>query len=359
MRPEETVPDVPSNTGASSSSGSKEAQEKRGAKRVSENDGRADLDEAQLEMARQAAEAGLAIARKRGEKRSETTVTEREVRARIPESRGQKRISENDGRVDLDEADSEMATKNTRVGQVHISTTAIRWCDVNDEMENDPLVNLETWKSAYLQNIESSYNDPFTVERVANLRKKEVCIEGRALREAPHVSRKVVDFDPSTEIPLLTVPSDASTRDAEKAWVPSISVGIEMGVEHVERGKPNGNKTRGYVCIGGLDTNDLDETEECFDAYETNGYLDERTGLMLDEALTKQAEAEEVEFMQKIRLYDVVSNSECWDKTGRPPISTKWVRVNKGTQEAPDIRCRLVARDFKPKGEKDRSEIFA
>ena len=52
--------------------------------------------------------------------------------------------------------------------------------------------------------------------------------------------------------------------------------------------------------------------------------------------------------MQKIRLDDVVSNSECWDKTGRPPISTKWVRVNKGTQEVPDIRCRLVARDFKP-----------
>ena len=75
MRPEETVPDVPSNTGASSSSnntgassssGSKEAQEKRGGKRAPEDDGRADLDEAQLEMARQAAEAGLAIARTRG-----------------------------------------------------------------------------------------------------------------------------------------------------------------------------------------------------------------------------------------------------------------------------------------------------
>ena len=105
-----------------------------------------------------------------------------------------------------------------------------------------------------------------------------------------------------------------------------------------------------------------DETEEYFDAndsYDTNGYLDERTGLKLDVRLTKRAEAEEVEFMQKICLYDVVSNSECWEKTGKPPISTKWVRVNKGTQEAPDIRCRLVARDFKPKGEKDRSEIFA
>ena len=93
MRPEETAPDTTNdtgassdsnNTGASSSSGSKEAQEKRGAKRVSENDGRTDLDEAQLEMARQAAEAGLAIARKRGGERSETTVTERGVRARIP-----------------------------------------------------------------------------------------------------------------------------------------------------------------------------------------------------------------------------------------------------------------------------------
>ena len=81
--------------------------------------------------------------------------------------------------------------------------------------------------------------------------------------------------------------------------------------------------------------------------------------MKLDVRLTKRAEAEEVEFMQKICLYDVVSNSECWEKTGKPPISTTWVRVNKGTQEAPDIRCRLVARDFKPKGEKDRSEIFA
>ena len=66
--------------------------------------------------------------------------------------------------------------------------------------------------------------------------------------------------------------------------------GVKMGVEHVEHGKPNSTKTCGRVFIGYLDTNDQDETEECFDAYETNGYLDERTGLMLDDALTKQAE---------------------------------------------------------------------
>ena len=80
---------------------------------------------------------------------------------------------------------------------------------------------------------------------------------------------------------------------------------------------------------------------------------------MLDENLSRQAEAEEIDCMKKIQLYDVVETAECWAKTGKPPVTTKWVRVNKGTSEVPDVRCRLVARDFKPKGERDRSEIFA
>ena len=33
--------------------------------------------------------------------------------------------------------------------------------------------------------------------------------------------------------------------------------------------------------------------------------------------------------------------------------------MNKGTDVAPDVRCRLVARDFKPKGEKSTWDIFA
>ena len=57
-------------------------------------------------------------------------------------------------------------------------------------------------------------------------------------------------------------------------------------------------ETRGHIFVGSLDTHDQDETEEYLnasDAYETNGNLDERTGLILDARLTKQAEAEEVE----------------------------------------------------------------
>ena len=109
MRSEEVhapAPSDPNSTGASSSSSSSQVTpdqaNTRGAKRMSEDDGRADLDEAQIEIAKRAAESGLEILRRPGEKRMETTSTNREVRAKIPEARGQKRISEDDGRADLD-----------------------------------------------------------------------------------------------------------------------------------------------------------------------------------------------------------------------------------------------------------------
>ena len=113
------------------------------------------------------------------------------------------------------------------------------------------------------------------------------------------------------------------------------------------------------MCVGGLDTNDEEEVGEYYDGGMSSGYLDDRTGLELDEHLCFQAEAEEMAFMQKIQLYDVVDTNECWTQTGKPPVTTKWVRVNKGTSAEPDVRCRSVAWDFKPKGEGDRSEIFA
>ena len=39
-------------------------------------------------------------------------------------------------------------------------------------------------------------------------------------------------------------------------------------------------------------------------------------------------------------------------------MSTRWVDVNKGTAENMEIRCRMVARDFKG-GDKDRDDLFA
>ncbi len=43
----------------------------------------------------------------------------------------------------------------------------------------------------------------------------------------------------------------------------------------------------------------------------------------------------------------------------RPPVDSTWVDVTKGSARPPDVRCRLVASDFEPRGEKDRVGLFA
>ena len=115
------------------------------------------------------------------------------------------------------------------------------------------------------------------------------------------------DSNSKTETPLLTAPSDeplGSTLGV--VWVSCDSEGVGMGVDRGDRVNPPG-----YVCVGGLDANDLDEAEDYVDGGMSSGYVDDRTGLMLDETLTKQAEAEEMDFMKKIQLYDVVESAEC------------------------------------------------
>ena len=79
--------------------------------------------------------------------------------------------------------------------------------------------------------------------------------------------------------------------------------------------KPRGpsleRESEHIVCVGGLDTNDEEEVGEYYDGGMSSGYLDDRTGLDLDEHLCFQAAAEEMAFMQKIQLYDVVDTNEC------------------------------------------------
>jgi len=110
------------------------------------------------------------------------------------------------------------------------------------------------------------------------------------------------------------------------------------------------------------DTNalEIDEEEDPVNEWDWDeSYVDQKTGDGIDPVLARAARDEEVKFMKTIELYDEVSIEECWAETVRPPVSTKWVDLNKGTRTDPDIRCRLVARDFKPKGEKDRVDLFA
>ena len=92
---------------------------------------------------------------------------------------------------------------------------------------------------------------------------------------------------------------------------------------------------------------------------ERGEFVDERTGKPLDPSKVREARLEELRLMRQIPLYDKVPVEECWGNTGRAPISTKWLDVNKGTDDQQDVRSRLVARDFKPKGDRDFEDLFA
>merc|ERR1739836_46716 len=45
-------------------------------------------------------------------------------------------------------------------------------------------------------------------------------------------------------------------------------------------------------------------------------------------------------------LYDKVPEVECWARTGKAPISTKWIDINKGDNTNPKYRSRNVAREI-------------
>ena len=38
--------------------------------------------------------------------------------------------------------------------------------------------------------------------------------------------------------------------------------------------------------------------------------------------------------------------SECIEVTGKKPVKVRWVDVNKGDDDSPNVRCRIVAKDF-------------
>ena len=58
-------------------------------------------------------------------------------------------------------------------------------------------------------------------------------------------------------------------------------------------------------------------------------FWDEASGRPLNTELVIKARLEEMNTFRKMRMYHKVPISECLDKTGKQPIGTKWVDVNK------------------------------
>ena len=75
-------------------------------------------------------------------------------------------------------------------------------------------------------------------------------------------------------------------------------------------------------------------------------HWDDVDGGYLDPKLVEEAQESERDRVRKEKVMDIVDRSLA-EEEGIKPISLRWVKTNKGDQENPQIRCRLVVREIK------------
>ncbi len=88
------------------------------------------------------------------------------------------------------------------------------------------------------------------------------------------------------------------------------------------------------------------DEDEQLAAWPTRDVYDEITGATLSPELVRQARAEEIKFMLEWGVWKRARVTECWQETGKPPIGSKWVDVNKGDEKKPLIRSRFVVKEI-------------
>ena len=76
-------------------------------------------------------------------------------------------------------------------------------------------------------------------------------------------------------------------------------------------------------------------------------FHDEITGKMLPKSSVIAARLEEMRQVHEHKVYEKVPIEECWSKTGKNPIKTRWLDINKGDEDNPEYRSRLVAKEIK------------
>ena len=81
------------------------------------------------------------------------------------------------------------------------------------------------------------------------------------------------------------------------------------------------------------------------------------TGQSLDPKLVKRGKEEEMRRFEEMKVYEYVIQNQALEDPESVIIDVRWDVVNKGTLEEPNVRCRLVGREFADKGNRD--DLFA
>ena len=82
---------------------------------------------------------------------------------------------------------------------------------------------------------------------------------------------------------------------------------------------------------------------------ELESYWDDANGGWLDAKLVRAARAEELAAIKSYEVYVKRPIEDCLKVTGKKPMPIRWVDTNKGDDENPEYRSRIVAKDLKTK----------
>ena len=76
-------------------------------------------------------------------------------------------------------------------------------------------------------------------------------------------------------------------------------------------------------------------------------FRDDMMGQTWKDALVHIARKQEMDFFAKIPVWIKVPKKKSFERTGRPPISARWIDVNMADEQDPNYRSRYVARQLK------------
>ena len=76
-------------------------------------------------------------------------------------------------------------------------------------------------------------------------------------------------------------------------------------------------------------------------------YYDDIAGVQLSTEGVLAARKEELDWLKKAEVHEKRTIEECWNETGKAPITLKWIDRNKGDSVKPNYRSRIVVREVK------------
>ena len=129
-------------------------------------------------------------------------------------------------------------------------------------------------------------------------------------------------------------------EDKVRRWVQALT---EREGKDKDKERPKGNWPKGWTDK--MHEEKQDGHDRKIGALTGNEAYDDVTGGILEPDLVRAARKLEMDFFNKMAVYDVVEEEEQRRRGGKV-IDLKWIDVNKGDSEHPDIRSRLVGREF-------------